>query len=179
MIRFLLLVLLLIPALAIAGDEPPQTTPEQATLIHEGDEAPTFVIEMVGGGTFDLAEHRGKVVLVNFWATWCPPCVAEMPHLRDEILSEFTGADFAMICIAREETNEKISKFAMKHRTSELPMGGDVDRSIYKQYADHTIPRNFVVGRDGKVLFQSIGFEEPDFERMIEVISNAVGHEAR
>ena len=179
MIQFMLLALLLVPTVAVAGDEPPQTTPEQATLVHVGDKAPTFVVEMVGGETFDLAEQRGKVVLVNFWATWCPPCVAEMPHLRDEVFRRFTGDDFVMICVAREETNEKIFKFARKHRVAELPMGGDVDRSIYKQYADHTIPRNFVVGPDGKVLFQSIGFEKPDFEKMIEVIENAVIHEAR
>jgi len=62
---------------------------------------------------------------------------------------------------------------------ADLPMGGDVDRSIYKQYADHTIPRNFVVDRDGTVIFQSIGFEKPDFEKMIETIQTAIGQEAR
>ena len=174
----LLILLLLVPSLALAGDEPPSTTPEQATLIHVGDEAPTFTVEMVGGEVFDLAEQRGKVVLVNFWATWCPPCVAEMPHLRDEVLP-MVGDDFVMICVSREETNEKISNFARKHRVADLPMGGDVDRSIYKQYADHTIPRNFVVDREGKVIFQSIGFEKPDFAKMIETIQAATGHEAR
>ena len=177
MVRFLIL-LLVLPAIAIAGDEPPQTTPEQATLIHVGDAAPNFALEMVGGGTFDLAAQRGKVVLVNFWATWCPPCVAEMPHLRDEVLP-LVGDDFVMICVSREETNEKISKFARKHRVADLPMGGDTDRSIYKQYADHTIPRNFVVDRDGQVIFQSIGFEEPDFKAMIATIEGAIVQEAR
>jgi peroxiredoxin len=175
--RFLIL-LVLLPTLAFAGDEPPQTTPEQATLIHEGDEAPGFTVEMVGGEVFDLEKQRGKVVLVNFWATWCPPCVAEMPHLRDEVLP-MVGEDFVMICVSREETNEKISKFALKHRVADLPMGGDVDRSIYRQYADHTIPRNFVIDREGQVIFQSIGFEKPDFERMIETIQAAIGRKAR
>jgi peroxiredoxin len=173
-----LILLLLVPAFALAGDEPPQTTPEEATLVHVGDVAPSFTVEMVGGEVFDLEEQRGKVVLVNFWATWCPPCIAEMPHLRDEVLP-MVGDDFVMICVSREETNEKISAFAIKRRVSELPMGGDVDRSIYKQYADHTIPRNLVIDRDGKVIFQSIGFEKPDFEKMIETIQNAIGTEAR
>ena len=177
MYRFLIL-LLLVPSIAVAGDEPPQTTPEQATLIHEGDLAPTFTVEMVGGEVFDLEKQRGKVVLVNFWATWCPPCVEELPHLRDEVLP-IAGDDFVMICVSREETNEKISAFARKHRVADLPMGGDVDRSIYKQYADHTIPRNFVVDRDGTVIFQSVGFEKPDFEKMIEAIQAAIGQEAR
>jgi len=177
MLRFLIC-LLLVPSLALAADEPPQTTPEEATLIRVGDEAPTFTVEMVGGESFDLEAQRGKVVLVNFWATWCPPCVAEMPHLRDEVLP-LVSDEFVMICVSREETNEKISKFARKRRLSDLPMGGDVDRSIYKQYADHTIPRNFVVDREGKVIFQSIGFEKPEFEEMIETIQTAIGHEAR
>jgi peroxiredoxin len=178
MTRLLILALLLAPVLALAGDAP-QTTPEQATLVHVGDEAPAFAVEMVGGGTFDLSAQRGKIVLVNFWATWCPPCVEEMPHLRDEVFRRFKDENFAMICVSREETNEKIAAFAKKKGWSELPMGGDVDRSIYSQYADHTIPRNFVLDHDGTVIFQSIGFEKPDFEKMIEVIGMAVSREAR
>jgi peroxiredoxin len=163
----------------VAGDEEPTTTPEQATLTEPGQDAPTFTLTMVDGAEFDLAANRGKVVLVNFWATWCPPCVEEMPHLRDEVLARFAGDDFAMICISREETNEKIAAFAKERKVTELPMGADVDRSIYKQYAEHTIPRNVVVGRDGEILFQSVGFEERDFEEMISVIADAVEAEAR
>jgi peroxiredoxin len=187
MIRVLLCLGLLFAStgLSVAGDEAPATTPEptttpeQATRTELGQEAPTFTVEMVGGGSFDLAAHRGKVVLVNFWATWCPPCVAEMPHLRDEVLARFAGDDFAMICISREETNELIAAFAKEHQVAGLPMGGDVDRSIYSQYAEHTIPRNVVVGRDGRILFQSIGFEEPEFEAMISTIAEATGAGAR
>ena len=201
MIRALLCLSLLIaiPAVAVAGDtagdtasetasdaasdtasdEPPTTTPEQATLTEPGQQAPTFALTMVGGAEFDLAAHRGQVVLVNFWATWCAPCIEEMPHLRDEVLARFADDDFAMICVSREETNEKIAAFAKKRKVTELPMGGDVDRSIYKQYAEHTIPRNVVVGRDGEILFQSIGFEAPDFEKMISVIAEALRTEAR
>lgn len=178
MTRFLTLALLLVPVLALAGDAP-QTTPEQATLIHVGDDAPTFALDLVGGETFDLADQKGKVVLVNFWATWCPPCVEEMPHLRDEVFRRFEGEDFVMVCVAREETNKKIASFAEIKGWSEVPMGGDVDRSIYKQYADHTIPRNFVIDREGTVIFQSIGFEKPEFEQMIEVIGAALSREAR
>jgi len=162
-----------------AGDEPPTTTPEQATRTRLGQEAPTFALTMVDGAEFDLAAYRGKVVLVNFWATWCPPCVEEMPHLRDEVLARFAGDDFAMICISREESNEKIAAFAKNRKVTELPMGADVDRSIYSQYAEHTIPRNVVVGRNGEILFQSVGFEEPDFVEMISVIADAVGAESR
>ena len=100
-------------------------------------------------------------------------------YLALHLLARFTGDDFAMICISREETNEKIAAFAKKRKVTELPMGADVDRSIYSQYAEHTIPRNVVVGRDGEILFQSVGFEEPDFKQMIEVISEAVGEKAR
>ncbi len=166
-------------ATAAAPDDAPQTTPEQATRIHAGDEAPGFSLELVDGTRFDLAAQRGKVVLVNFWATWCPPCVAEMPHLRDEILGQYPDEDFVVVCVSREETNQKIAAFAEENRVSALPMGGDLDRSIYAQYAEHTIPRNFLVGRYGKVLFESIGFEPEDFEALKVAIAGAVEAPAR
>ncbi|RKZ11869.1 TlpA family protein disulfide reductase [bacterium] len=170
---------LMAPAPALAGDDEPTTTPEQATLVHAGDTAPDFEVAMADGSTFKLADQRGKVVLVNFWTTWCPPCVAEMPQLRDQVLARFPASDFVMVCISREETIEKISKFAKAKKVTELPIASDTDRSIYSQYAEHTIPRNFVVGRDGVVLFQSVGFEGPEFEEMLVAIEGAVTTEAR
>ena len=176
MLRTLILALALALALAtpaVASDAP-STTPAEATRTEVGQAAPTFALTTVDGTVFDLEEQRGKVVLLNFWATWCPPCIAEMPALRDRVYERFAGEDFAMLCIAREEDDAKIVPFAEKHEVTALPMAGDVDRSVYALYAEHTIPRNVVIDRDGRIVFQSFGFEEDEFAEMIDVIEEQI-----
>jgi peroxiredoxin len=174
----ILAALLLIATVAFGGEDPPQTTPEEATRTEVGQAAPLFQLETVGGETFDLQAQRGKVVLVNFWATWCPPCIEELPALRDRVFDRFAGEGFAMLCVSREESNEKIAGFARKREVEELPMAGDLDRSVYSLYAEHTIPRNVVIDRDGRIVFQSFGFEEEEFERMIQVIEEQIAIKA-
>lgn len=174
--RFLATTLLVLAATVqgVAAADAPSTTPAQATRTEVGQLAPTFTLETVDGSVFDLEAQRGKVVLLNFWATWCPPCIEEMPALRDRVLQRFEGDDFAMLCIAREEDSAKIAAFAKKRDVTALPMAGDVDRSVYAQYAEHTIPRNVVIDREGRIVFQSFGYEEPEFAKMIETIAALV-----
>jgi len=176
--RRLLATALMFVSVAAFADDTPSTTPAQATRTEVGQLAPTFALETVDGSTFDLEAQRGKVVLLNFWATWCPPCIEEMPALRDRVFARFEGDDFAMLCIAREEDSPKIRAFSKKRKVTVLPMAGDVDRSVYAQYAEHTIPRNVVLDREGRIVFQSFGFEEPEFTEMVETIAELVGDEA-
>ena len=175
-LRRVLLTALLAATIAPAVDasDAPSTTPAEATRTEIGQVAPTFTLKTTGGEVFDLREQRGKVVLLNFWATWCPPCIEEMPALRDRVYEAFSGEDFAMLCIAREEGDEKIRAFAKKRKVSALPMAGDVDRSVYALYAEHTIPRNVVIDRDGVIVYQSFGFEEEEFAEMIAVIEQQI-----
>ena len=162
---------------ACAGRHGDQPTPGDATRTHIGQMAPPVVVTTLDGERFDLAEQRGKVVLVNFWATWCPPCRQEMPQLRDRIWARFRDeADFSMISIAREETAEVIGTFVAKFGYA-WPFAPDPDRAVYAQYADAFIPRNFVVGRDGSILWQGEGFEESEFASMVEMLAARLGAE--
>ena len=166
---FLLPVLLLV---ACAGSGP---SPEATTLVHSADPAPAFRLETVGGGTFDLAAHQGKVVLVNFFTTWCPPCQEEMPHLKAQIWEVFgDNAEFAMVSVAREETVTEVAPFMEKYGAT-WPFALDTKRVAFKKYADAFIPRNFVVDRSGVVIYQSSGYEEPDFAAMLKVIEGELG----
>ncbi|RKZ14270.1 TlpA family protein disulfide reductase [bacterium] len=160
----LMLPLLLLTACAGSGPGP-----EETTLIHVADPAPGFALELVDGGTFDLAEHHGDVVLVNFFTTWCPPCQEEMPHLKEQVWERFGGEGFAMVSVAREETADVVAPFAQKYGAA-WPFALDPERQAFARYAEAFIPRNFVISRDGLVVFQSSGYEEPEFARMVEII---------
>ena len=135
------------PAGASAAAQRPTEQADRAiiesTLVRAGDMAPDFRVEMLDGERIVLSSLRGKVVLLNFWATWCPPCREELSHFIDK-----TGYTF--------------------------PVGLDADQSIFRKYATNYIPRNFLIGADGRVIYVSVGYDEADFGEMIRKIDEAL-----
>ena len=146
---------------------------EATTLIKKGDKAPDFTVEMVDGEQITLSKLKGKVVVVNFWATWCPPCRQELKVVEKELINRFKGKDFVFLPISRGEAMKTVEAFR-KQNGYTFPMGLDPKQTIYKKYASNYIPRNFVVGKDGKVIYVSVGYEPKEFAEMVEVIEKAV-----
>ena len=143
------------------------------TLINQGDKAPDFTVEMVNGEKITLSQLKGKVVLINFWATWCPPCRQELTHVQKEIIDHFKGQDFVFLPISRGEKKSVVEAFREKTGYT-FPMGLDPTQEIFKKYASNYIPRNFVVGKDGKVIYVSVGLEPAEFANMIKAIEAAL-----
>ncbi len=139
-------------------------------LTRPGDPLPEFSVNMSDGKTMKSAELLGKVVLINFFATWCPPCNKELPHLEKEIWSKYKdNHSFTLLAIGRQHNIEEIKKFLTEKKLT-LPMGADPDRSIYRQFATQTIPRNYLIGKDGKIIYQSQGFSEEEMGRLLDLI---------
>ncbi|MGD9549191.1 MAG: TlpA family protein disulfide reductase [Candidatus Krumholzibacteriia bacterium] len=156
-----------------ASHSDPAAEVAASTLTAVGDEAPDFTAELLDGGSFQLAGQRGKVVLVNWWATWCPPCVEEMPHLQEKVWERFRGEDFAMVAVSRAETPEVVAPW-IAARGFTFPVALDRERTAYALFASAYIPRSYVIGRDGRILFQSQGYEEAEFGRMVATIESAL-----
>lgn len=144
----------------------------KATRVKVGEKAPDFTCKTIPGDEFSLAGQKGKVVLINFFATWCGPCLAELPQLEKEIVQKYADRkDFKVIVIGREHNAADLEKFA-KEKKLPLPFAPDPKREIYGKYAEQFIPRNFVVGRDGKIKLASTGFDESHFQELIRTIEN-------
>lgn len=138
---------------------------EATTLVKAGTQAPDFRVEMFDGTTFTLGSLRGKVVLLNFWATWCGPCREELSRVQKDIIDRFKGnEDFVFLPVSRGETRETVAAFREKMGYT-FPMGLDPEQKIYRLYASNYIPRNFLIGKDGKVISATIGYEAPRIRR--------------
>ena len=160
--------LVALPQLVVA-----QNDVEATTLVKKGDKAPNFTVEMVDGSHITLADLKGKVVVVNFWATWCPPCRQELKVVEKELIDRFKGQPFMFLPISRGEKKATVETFR-KQNDYTFPMGLDPQQTIYKKYASNYIPRNFVVGKDGKVIYVSVGYTPEEFAEMVEAIANAL-----
>ncbi len=161
---------------AAAPDRNPDSEIEAATLVKAGDQAPDFTVEMFDGSRVTLADLRGKVVLLNFWATWCPPCREELTHVQTELIDRFAGRPFVFLPVSRGESRETVAAFREK-TGYEFPMGLDPTQSVYKRYAANYIPRNFLIDADGRVVSATVGFEKSEFEELIRSVEAALGED--
>jgi len=131
---------------------------------------PSFTVQTLEGKRVSTDELKGKVLLVNFWATWCPPCQEEMPRLEKEVWQKFRSDDFLMVAVAREQTEQEISEFRKEYGFS-FPMAADVNRAVYQLFGNGGIPRSYVVNEDGKILFQSVGYTPEEFDQMKKILA--------
>lgn len=163
------------PTAATADPVAPQTQEQidASTIAKEGMEAPDFTVEMFDGENIRLSDLRGKVVLVNFWATWCPPCREELTRVQADIIDRFAGKDFVFLPISRGEEKQTVAAFR-KRMGYTFPMGLDPDQKIFRRYAKNYIPRNFLVGPDGKIVLASIGYDKAEFEHLIKTIEKTL-----
>ena len=121
---------------------------------------------MIDGSKVALSELRGKVVLLNFWATWCPPCREELSHVQQQVIDRFAGEEFVFLPISRGEERAAVEAFRAKTGYA-FPMGLDTDETIYKRYATRFIPRNFLIDRTGRVVKATVGYDDEEFAELL------------
>lgn len=152
-----------------------QDDTESTTLIRTGDIAPDFTVKMIDGKKITLSELRGKVVLVTFWATWCPPCREEMSHMQEGVIDHFAGKDLVVLPISRGETRATVEAFVDKMKYT-FPVGLDENKAIYSLYATNYVPRSFVIDREGRVAYYVVGYDEAVGKEINEAITKALAN---
>lgn len=153
---------ILISSILVAQEVKPE-------FLKEGDKAPDFTIKTLDGKVFSTKELKGKTIYINFFATWCGPCMKEIPHVEKEIWQGIKNENFAMIAIGREHTVKEMEKFKTDKKLT-MPIAADTKREVYSLFAPQNIPRNIIISKDGIVLWNKHGFEQDEFNEMIELI---------
>ncbi len=141
----------------------------KSSFVNVGDLVPSFVIADTEGKAFSTDDLRGRVLLVNFFATWCGPCKRELPHLQ-EVYAEFSNnPDFEAIIVGHGETLEIVREFRDKNQTT-MRMASDPDKTVFSKFASDTIPRTIVVAKDGTIVYSKAEY----YDRDIPVIRKAI-----
>ena len=130
------------------------------TQLPDRPQAPDFVLTDIDGNQYRLSDYRGQVVITNFWATWCPPCRAEMPSMQ-RAWDQLEKEGILMIGINVGEDEDTIFQFTASYSV-DFPLLMDQDSNVINQWPVRGLPTTFVVGPEGKIIYRAIGGREWD-----------------
>ena len=134
-------------------------TADPSGPIAEGDAYRDFTVSLADGGEFTLSDHEGKVILLNFWATWCGPCVGEMPAF--EQLQETYGEDLVLLAVNSGEDEGTVKAF-LEENGYTFPVALDPRYEVALLYPSDSIPYTVIIGADGKVAAIQLGAADAD-----------------
>jgi len=152
-------VLLFLPVCAPAAD----------LKLWTGGPPPALALSDLNGRAHRLADYRGKVVLINFWATWCGPCRDEMPSIQS-LKEKMAGKPFAVLAVNLDEPESRIRKFLSQMKV-DFTVLLDPGRPAAKAWGARILPASFVIGPDGRIRYTLVGEINWDNEHIVARIS--------
>lgn len=160
-------------SLEISADAMTAQADSTGYIVRVGETAPDFTITLTDGKQVTLSSLRGKVVMLQFTASWCGVCRKEMPFIEKDIwLKHKDNADFALIGIDRDEPLDKVLAFA-KSTGVTYPLGLDPGADIFAKYAlrESGITRNVLIDREGKIVKLTRLYNQEEFASLVEMIN--------
>lgn len=133
-----------------------QTEDGTQALLAKGDAAPDFTLPDLEGKMVRLSDHKGKVVFLNIWATWCPPCVQEMPSM-EKLYKALKGEDFQILAVSIDKQGaEAVQPFMKKHKLN-FTVLVDKEETTKSAYQTTGVPETFIIDRNGTIVEKVIG----------------------
>jgi len=154
-----------------AEHKAPVPNPEPEPKLHVGDEAPAWTLADPDGDEHSLADFRGKIVLMDFWATWCGPCKTAMPSMQ-RLHERFRDRGLVVIGIDVFDQGDAVALMKSKNLDYLCLLRGD---AVAEAYGVRSIPQFFVVGKDGKIAHHTVGYEPQHEEALAGVLEGLLG----
>lgn len=136
---------------------------------YKGGATPPLILKDLNGKTVNLKDYRGQVVLINFWATWCPPCRAEMPSMQ-RLKEKMAGKPFAILAVDMGETQDVVRAYIREIKT-DFTVLLDKDGHALKAWKVFAFPTSYVVDAQGKIRYGLFGASEWDEAGTVEKIT--------
>lgn len=148
-------------------------------IVRTGQTAPDFTMTLANGNRVKLSDLRGKVVMLQFTASWCGVCRKEMPHIEADIwMKHRANPEFSLFGIDRDEPLEVVQKFASQTGIT-YPLALDPGADIFALYADRNagITRNVLIDKEGKIVMMTRLYNEEEFASLVKKINEMLGEE--
>lgn len=143
-------------------------------ILQPGENVPEFSMKLTDGTEVSTNDWKGKVVMLQFTASWCGVCRREMPHIEKEIWEKHKdNPDFVLIGVDRDEPLDVVKRYASDMKIT-YPLGLDPGANIFALFADKDagVTRNVIIGKDGKIAYMTRLFKMDEFNQMKEVIDS-------
>jgi len=162
------------PAAKVVAEKPRTERGSRGLHPYRGDrQTPPLVLETLDGGNIDLRTHRGKVVLVNFWATWCPPCVNEMPSMQ-RLKEQLAGRPFEILAVNMAEPDREVRAFLKDKVHIDFPVLMDRKGVALKAWKVFVFPTSYVIDAGGQIRLGAFGeleWDSPEIlQRLLELM---------
>jgi thiol-disulfide isomerase/thioredoxin len=142
----------------------------QLSPLKEPVDAPGFELQDMDGEKYTLQDYKGKVVMLNFWATWCPPCREEMPSL-EAVYQDLKDKDFVVIAVNQWESPDHVFPYLGQLSVfPSFPILFDREGTVSKDYDVKGLPTTYLIDKDGKVVYRAIGgrnFNHAEVKKLI------------
>jgi len=169
--------LVVMPVWGVSSSDAGQISPMPAqhadrNSVRVGDEAPNFRLRDLQGRMMSLSQFRGKVVLLNFWATWCGPCRIEMPAM-ERLYQTISHQDFEILAVSTDPQGAAVTRPFQREMGLTFPILHDPDMRTGLTYGTRTLPLSFMVDRQGivrKKIFGARDWDSPEARELIQIL---------
>lgn len=137
--------------------------------LQKGEKVTDFSFTTIDGETINIDDLKGKLVYINFFATWCAPCMKELALMEEELLNQYVGEDFYFVAIGRGHTAKELQIFKEK-KGFNFNIAYDTDKSMFLRFSEKGIPLNIIIDQEGNIIYKETGFSSTSFKKLKKTV---------